>query len=771
MRKYFVSIVLIFCLLMGSSYGQIEHAERIIATTMEAPPLSLLYWNYFPGFYYWGQYRIYKRTGNYEYFTQMRDYLYVHVQSDGVIAGFHGTLDHTQPGVILLLCYEKTGDEKYKLAADIFRDNFNTYPRNSDGAFWHNKEGAGELWIDGLYMALPFLALYGKMFNEPALYDEVVNQFLLYTSHTQHSSGLLYHGYDEDGSSDWADPVTLHSPHFWGRSMGWVGMALVEVLDIIPQGHTGRPALIALLAQLAQGIVQHQDSATGMWYQIIDRGDDPDNWLETSCSCMYSYFLARAAMRGYISYQYVDNAVKAYNGIISHRYSVDGNGRAQLTDICVGTKVKADYSYYINRPRETNDPHGLAAFLMMCWQIDQIPTDNFNITLHPDWNLISFNVEPSDNSISALISGLGGRVSRISGYSAVDGFKTWDADRPSALNDLVSMSGSQGFWMKLTEGTQLTWSIGGSTVLVNTPIPLGVNWNLLSYLPSQADVIDHALSSLGSSYSLVSGFQGGSGGGFKTWDRQRPAYLNDLQYLEPGSGYWIRMTEAKDLVYPATGYQTGKIIPDAAGIMPLAPGDAGTPTNEICDFWSVDTEGLRVGEIVTVEDSGGRICGKGHVVPEGGFLIHVSGDDLSTEQWEGPVDGEVLVIKCGDRVLSTELPLRWQSMESLKVVILRDFQNKKIPDDFVLSQNFPNPFNPRTTFHISLSSRARISLKIFNVHGMLIKVLMDDTFTSGTQFVSWDGCDRYGENVASSIYLAVLESPAGRKVRKISVLR
>ncbi len=353
-------------------YGQVEWGRQVVESTMtRMTPAQLGMWSYQRGFYLFGQYRLWKLTGENSYFQYIRDWVDLHVDDQGNIDQGIGSLDNSEPGLITLLCYVETGEEKYKKAADYIRNIYRTYPRTSDGGFWHGSTMTGQLWADGVYMILPFLTKYGQVFGDTTLYTEAANQIITYASHLQDTTGLLFHAYDEDGSSSWADPVTYHSPYFWGRAMGWFGMAIVEILEIIPEIHPKRPELITILADLIEGLSRVQDESTGLWFQIVNMGNEPHNWLESSCSCMYAYFMARAVSKGYVSSIYQEMAVKAYEGILRDKFYIGTDDLANLKDISEGTSVSADYFYYVNRSRNTNDLHGLGAFLMMCWQMEE----------------------------------------------------------------------------------------------------------------------------------------------------------------------------------------------------------------------------------------------------------------------------------------------------------------------------------------------------------------------------------------------------------------
>jgi unsaturated rhamnogalacturonyl hydrolase len=223
---------------------------------------------------------------------------------------------------------------------------------------------------------LPFLVTYGKTFGDTACYTEAANQILIYANHLKdEKTGLLYHAYDEDGSEEWADNADHRSHCFWGRSMGWFGMAIVDILDYIPANHSKHAQLVQILANLIDGLAQFQDKETGLWYQLVDQPDNADNWLETSCSCMYTYFTAKAVEKGYVPVHFRKMAIQGYKGILKHKFSIDDQGFANLKDVTRGTMARKDCEYYLQRPRQTNDLHGLGAFVMMCWQMTRVNID------------------------------------------------------------------------------------------------------------------------------------------------------------------------------------------------------------------------------------------------------------------------------------------------------------------------------------------------------------------------------------------------------------
>src|SRR6266850_1162482 len=361
----------------------IDWSNAMVESTMKrySTAKDLGSWGYAKSLYLYGQYLVWKRTRDPKQLQYIKDWIDLHVDANGVVTNTNAegktseiafdNLDSMLPGNLLLLLYQETKEPKYKLAAERIRKRFDTYPRTKEGGFWHaaSKSREWQLWGDGVFMSMPFLARYGKLFGDAGYAnDEATKQLTIYASHLNDpKTGLMFHAYDESGASKWADPVTHHSAEFWCRAMGWFGMTLIEVLEVLPRNHPRRPQLIAQVRQLVDAWSKFQDPQSGLWFQVVDKGNDPENWLETSSSSMYTYVTSMAVKRGYVAKRYQKTAEKGYSGVLS-RISLGSDGLTNLTDICEGTNV-ADLAYYFARKRNENDFHGLGAFLIMNEQI------------------------------------------------------------------------------------------------------------------------------------------------------------------------------------------------------------------------------------------------------------------------------------------------------------------------------------------------------------------------------------------------------------------
>ncbi|MBN2165146.1 MAG: glycoside hydrolase family 88 protein [Marinilabiliaceae bacterium] len=307
------------------------------------------------------------------------------ITPEGVIRTYNMSkynIDNVNGGKALFRLYKYTGDEKYKIAMDTLRKQMLTHPRTSEGGFWHKKIYPHQMWLDGLYMGSPFLAEYAATFNEPELFNEVSHQLLLMAKVSyDKETGLFYHAWDESREQQWADKETGLSPNFWGRSIGWYAMSLVDAMDFMPDTISTRDSIIRVIGKVAAGIKKYQDEKTGLWYQVVDQGGREGNYLEATCSSMYTYFLYKAVRKGYLSAEYLQVANKAYDGIINNLIKENEDGTISLTQCCsvagLGGNPYRDgsYEYYVGEPIRDNDPKGTGPFIWASLEREMLNSD------------------------------------------------------------------------------------------------------------------------------------------------------------------------------------------------------------------------------------------------------------------------------------------------------------------------------------------------------------------------------------------------------------
>ena len=308
------------------------------------------------------------------------------ITEDGQIQTYHRDefqLDSLNSGKTVLALWQLTHEMRYRRAAALLRAQLVAQPRTYDGGFWHKQRYTNQMWLDGIYMAAPFCAAWAQAGDDPAAYDEAARQIHLIDQHTYDPrTGLNYHGWDAAKIQTWANPVTGCSSNFWGRAQGWYAMALVDVLDFLPENHPARGEIIALLQKTARGIVRWQDAPTGLWWQVLDQGGRAGNYREATASAMFVYALAKGINQGYLSREHIPALEKGYAGIITKLIKPDGENRWSLTQCCSvaglggsptnGKMRDGSFNYYVSEPVVANDLKGIGPFILAGIEVQKL---------------------------------------------------------------------------------------------------------------------------------------------------------------------------------------------------------------------------------------------------------------------------------------------------------------------------------------------------------------------------------------------------------------
>ena len=287
-------------------------------------------------------------------------------------------LDLICPARTLISLYQYTPDIRYAHAIETARAQLDRQPRTEAGAFWHKQIYPYQVWLDGLYMAEPFYAVYANITRENAIFDDVVTQFKVAAEKTYDpATGLYRHAWDESKQMFWADPVTGQSAHCWGRALGWYTMALVEVLPFFPEDHPGKAELQGILEGILATLPKYADPQTGMWYQVLDSPGREGNYLESTCSAMFTYAYLRAAREGYAVPASIDPKT-LYGQLVAKFIREDADGTLNLTDCCavagLGGKENRSgtFDYYVHEKVVENDPKGVGPFIWASLEYEKL---------------------------------------------------------------------------------------------------------------------------------------------------------------------------------------------------------------------------------------------------------------------------------------------------------------------------------------------------------------------------------------------------------------
>ena len=433
-----------------------HYSEWLTYSEMKRVPKSYLLdfsskpkWSYVMGIELEGMLDTYLKYGGEDIRKYCQEYTDTMINAQGDIRGYNildYNLDNIRTGHFVTRMYQQWPEAKNLLAMQTMMKQLQDQPRTIvDKVFWHKAIYAYQVWLDGIFMGLPFRVLTapitekvkglkGKKVKNPvvAIYDDAVNQLkITYQRTLDPQTGLNRHAYDETRNTFWADKETGLSQHCWGRAQGWYTMALIEVLDALPEDYARRQEVIDLLVKDFDAILKWQDKKSGVWYQVMDSPDREGNYLESTCSAMFTYALLKAYRKGYVGAKYRDAGIKAYKGIINNFIRVNVDKTISLTNCCsvaglgpaatleviaamkkvnpkgsVNENKRRDggYEYYLSEPIRDNDAKGVGPFIWASLEMEMLGYDTENTTAAIDRQAVVTRNNPVITEAAPLAS-------------------------------------------------------------------------------------------------------------------------------------------------------------------------------------------------------------------------------------------------------------------------------------------------------------------------------------------------------------------------------
>ena len=392
-----------------------HYSEWLTYSEMKRVPKSFLLdfsespkWSYVMGIELEGMLDTYLAYGGEDIRKYCQEYTDTMINEKGDIRGYNildYNLDNIRTGHFVTRMYNLYPEAKNKLAINTMMKQLQNQPRTiTDKVFWHKAIYAYQVWLDGIFMGLPFRCLTASTQLKPKdaikIYDDAVNQLkITYERTLDPNTGLNRHAYDETRAAFWSDQETGLSQHCWGRAQGWYSMALIEVLDALPEDYTRRGEVLDLLQKDLDAVIKWQDKETGTWYQVMDAPGKEGNYLESTCTSMFAYVLLKAYNKGYLGTKYRDAGIKAYQGIIKNFIRVNADKTISLTQCCevaglgpaatpqviaamkkinpkgsVKENKRRDgsYEYYLSEPIRDNDAKGVGPFIWASLEYEKV---------------------------------------------------------------------------------------------------------------------------------------------------------------------------------------------------------------------------------------------------------------------------------------------------------------------------------------------------------------------------------------------------------------
>ena len=338
-------------------------------------------WEYTPTLMARAFVELYNETGDTVYLNHAQRFADQFINEDGAILTYKQSLynmDRIQGGNFLILLNALNPQPQYLTAIETLRDQLRAQPRTAEGGFWHKQVYEHQMWLDGLFTGTTFYARYAAWKPEPEAWSDIANQFLTVDKHTRKANGLNHHGWDESRQMAWSDSVTGCSAETWGRAEGWYVMALVDVLELMPADQPERPELIAILNRVMEALMAVQDKDTHLWYQVPDKGNQEGNYMESTCSAMYCYAMAKGVRIGVLDKKYKKEAQQVLEGLKAHKIVTNEDGTLSLIDCCAVAGLGGNpfrdgtYDYYIHERIRKDDPKGVAPLILACLELHRI---------------------------------------------------------------------------------------------------------------------------------------------------------------------------------------------------------------------------------------------------------------------------------------------------------------------------------------------------------------------------------------------------------------
>ncbi len=415
-----------------------HYSEWMTASEMKRYPLSYMLdfskrpkWSYVMGIELEAMLDTYNRYGNEAIKDYCKLYTDTMINARGDIRGYRledYNLDQIRTGHFVARMYQQFPEKKNLKALQTLMKQLEKQPRTKEGVYWHKAIYAYQVWLDGIFMGLPYYTLTANMLlkgkKAQKIYDDAVDQIKkTYERTLDAKTGLNRHAWDETRQMFWADKQTGLSQHCWGRAQGWYTMALVELLDALPESYSRRGEVAALLKKDLDAVIKWQDKKSGVWYQVMDSPERDGNYLEATCSSMFAYALLKAYRKGYVGAKYRDAGIRAYRGIINRFVKVNPDKTISLTQCCavaglgpgMSDAVKkaaprvrenkrrdGSYRYYLSEPVRDNDAKGIGPFIWASLEMEALGYDTDNTTARIDRQAVVSRNNPTVTEADTL---------------------------------------------------------------------------------------------------------------------------------------------------------------------------------------------------------------------------------------------------------------------------------------------------------------------------------------------------------------------------------
>ncbi len=335
-------------------------------------------WSYYNGVVMEGLFDIYEADpeNNGEYLDYVKEYLDAMIVTDETghkslnrrLAGYvdyHGA-DCYKTAALLIRVATLTGNQDYlQICADLYRDLTDTSYINTSGHnvpkeyteealghnYWHcwagNKAPMFKVWLDGIYMLQPFISHYAAYIKDEKQLALIQERLDWVAKTLLAPNGMYYHA-----ANSAEDVCAFH----WTRAMGWYGMAMVDVMEVLPESYM--EARKAALKTFVDGMLKYQDES-GLWANVADWKVTETNRLEVSGTSMIVYTILKGVRNGWMDASYKEAALKGFLAMVETKMDEKGLHDIYLKASANNTNNYEDTEYYL-----TDEGKGAGPFIM-----------------------------------------------------------------------------------------------------------------------------------------------------------------------------------------------------------------------------------------------------------------------------------------------------------------------------------------------------------------------------------------------------------------------
>ena len=289
---------------------------------------------------------------------------------------------------------------------------------------------------------------------------------------------------------------------------------------------------------------------------------------------------------------------------------------------------------------------------------------------------------------------------------------------------------------------------GMAVDVASTPISVVNGWNWIGYLPQGSLWVDDALSSVSDSAAYITSQYDGF-----TTNYDDYGWYGSLTSMNAGSGYMLQMNDGGALVYPSADTSFSRLVSTDNTLN--VPQTISNWSVNYADYQhvgsitaSIENRGDFAGDMVAVfvDDKCRGVAERMYFPPDDRYYYliqvysNVDGEALTFKYYNSNTDE---VVEYSETVPFTSNMIVGDGFSPLGL----SAEKVLVPEEYSISNAYPNPFNPTTTINFGLPIEAEVTISVYNLQGREVAKLVEDNMVAGYHSVDW-----HADNHPSGLY-------------------